>query len=349
MSEARFEKTMREIRENAPSSPEQLRERVRALGEPQSQNLFRLQPALAAAVGIALAVGLGAAVVGGLTGGETADRRGLGTEAAGSRDSGPQSPTGSERLRVPGTRYYQAQKAPARTSTGDALFAPLAPTLTGTRLQRQNISMRLRVRDLSRATQSAVRRTRNLGGYVAAADYMTDERVGDSTLELRVPVQNVQKAIAGFTDLGTILEQHIFVTDLQASLDRFDGRLAAQQKIIAELEAKPFLTAAEKARLEAARRTVARLTQGRSNLVREGTYARVALQLTTRKAATKDVAPGRFDRFWDNATDILGRELIAVLYVLVLAGPFALLAALALFAERARRRRADHRLLEETG
>jgi hypothetical protein len=45
----------------------------------------------------------------------------------------------------------------------------------------------------------------------------------------------------------------------------------------------------------------------------------------------------------------LGKELIAVLYALVIVGPFAILAALALIAERTRRRRADHRLLEETG
>jgi hypothetical protein len=60
------------------------------------------------------------------------------------------------------------------------------------------------------------------------------------------------------------------------------------------------------------------------------------------------VSPGRFDRFWGNAGGILGKEAIAVLYALVVAGPFAILAALAFLAERARRRRADHRLLEET-
>ena len=83
--------------------------------------------------------------------------------------------------------------------------------------------------------------------------------------------------------------------------------------------------------------------------MREGTYAKVALQLTTTKPAAKHVVPSRFDRFRDNAGDILGKEAIGVLYFLVIAGPFIFLAALALFGERARRRRADHRLLEETG
>jgi len=46
---------------------------------------------------------------------------------------------------------------------------------------------------------------------------------------------------------------------------------------------------------------------------------------------------------------MLGKEAIIVLYALVVAGPFVLLAALALLAERTRRRRADSRLLQEAG
>jgi hypothetical protein len=209
--------------------------------------------------------------------------------------------------------------------------------------------MNLRVRDLSQSTQAAVRQTRKLGGYVAAADYATGTSTGDSSLDLRVPVQNVQQAIASFTELGTILSQQIRVADLQAPLDRTDARIAAQRKIIAELEAKSFRTPAEQARLDGAKRALKRLTQSRTGLIREGTYAKISLQLTTRKAAAQHTEPGRFGRFWGDAGDILGKEAIAVLYALVVAGPFAILAALALFGERARRRRADHRLLEETG
>jgi hypothetical protein len=94
---------------------------------------------------------------------------------------------------------------------------------------------------------------------------------------------------------------------------------------------------------------VKRLERSRVALVREGTYAKVSLQLTTSQPAAKQEEPGRFDRFWGDASDILGKEAIAVLYALVIVGPFAILAALVFFVERARRRRADHRLLEETG
>ena len=86
--------------------------------------------------------------------------------------------------------------------------------------------MSLRVEDLSAATQSAVRTTRRLGGYVAGADYSTGSDSGDSRLALRVPVQNVQTAIARFTDLGTIVSQHISVADLQEHFDTLGVRLA---------------------------------------------------------------------------------------------------------------------------
>lgn len=341
MSEASFDMVLLELRDSAPRAPERLRERVGALPAAHARRSLRLRPALATAIALALAVGLGAAVIGGFTGSEprkSADR---------SRELRSVTP-GSARAQMyarPATPDYEYKAYPL---TPGGTF-DLGPTLgSSSRLQRQDVSMRLRVEDLSRATQRAVRQTRRLGGYVASANYGTTEARGDSLLQLRVPVANVQKAIARFTDLGTILAQRISVVDLQAGVDRINRRLAAQLNVIETLEAKSDLTAAERARLETARRTVRQLTRGRTSLERQGAYAKFSLQLTTQKAAERQ-EPGRFDRFWGDAGDILGKEAIAVLYALVIVGPFAILTALALFAERARRRRADHRLLEETG
>ena len=164
-----------------------------------------------------------------------------------------------------------------------------------------------------------------------------------------MPVGRLQQAIARFNDLGTLLSQHIVVADLKAPLDRTEARITALRKVITELEAKNSLTPAEQFKLDRAKRTVLRLTQTATRLVREGSFARISLQLTTRQTAAKQVEPGRFDNFLGDAGEILGKEAIAVLYALVIAGPFLILAALALLAERARRRRADHRLLGETG
>jgi Domain of unknown function (DUF4349) len=314
MSEASFDMVLQELRDTAPRAPEALRERVRALREPAPKRRLRLRPAL---VAIPVIIIVGVAVIGGLI--DSSERRSV------VRDEQPQ--------------VLRSRSQGATTESGE--LRALAPSLTAkSRLQQQQVSMRLRVNDLSGATQKAVRETRKLGGYIAAANYSTGEARGDSRLDLRVPAQNVQKAIARFTELGTILAQQIRVADLQAGLDRLDARIATKQK---QLE---NLTGDELAKEQ---RALRRLERSRNALVREGTYAKVSLQLTARKPAEKQEAPGRFEQFWGDAGNILGKEAIAMLYALVIVGPFAILAALAVFAARTRRRRADHRLLEETG
>jgi uncharacterized protein DUF4349 len=307
MSEASY---LVELREAAPRAPDVLRELVRDL--PQTKPARAIPPLrrlLVVGIGVAVAVAVGAAAISGIHGSEnpTQGARAGALPKRQVRDFSAQIPAA-------GSKAYRA-----------------APELTApSRLQSQDVSMSLRVKDLSGATQSALRTTRRLGGFVATVDYATGTENGDSRLALRIPVVNLQKAIARFTGLGTILSQHISVADLQAGLDRLDARLA-------------------NARNAGHKKQAARLERRRAALVREGTYAKVALQLTTTKPAAKNVVPSRFDRFRDNAGDILGKEAIGVLYFLVIAGPFIFLAALALLGERARRRRADHRLLEETG
>jgi hypothetical protein len=310
MSEASY---LVELRDAAPEAPVRLRELVRTMPAAERSPRVTLRPALAAGA-IALAIALGATVVGGLTG--SANERHGASDAARAREArglaNPAAPRPTAKAYPQDTRQF-------------------APNLTAkSRLQRQDVSMSLRVKDLSGATQSAVRTTHRLGGFVASADYATDSKDGNSRLALRVPVANLQKAIASFTGFGTILSQHISVADLQTGLDRLDARIT-------------------KARRAGHGRTLKRLERRREAIIREGAYARVSLQLTTAKPAPQAATPGRFDRFLDNSGNILGKEAIAMLYALVLVGPFVLIAALLFVAERTRRRRADHRLLEETG
>ena len=330
MSETRFDGVLRELRNTAPRAPDRLREHIAALPAAQARRSNRLRPALAAAIALAIAVGFGAAVIGGVTGSESPEPVAVGEF----RRAPNLLPKASPRTELPGvTDQQRAWEASGGTT--------LAPSLTAkSRLQQQQVSMRLRVDDLSGATQKAVRRTTKLGGYLAAANYATGESAGDSSLDLRIPAQNLQKAIASFTELGTILAQQIRVADLQGGYDRLGARIAAKKKLIKTLTGE---------QLANEERALRRLERRRDALARQATYAKISLHLTTRKQAEKQDAPGRFDRFWGDAGDILGKEAIAVLYALVIVGPFAILAALAFFAERTRRRRADHRLLEETG
>ena len=237
-----------------------------------------------------------------------------------------------------------------RQAPADSKHLPYPRRAAG--FQDYDASMRLRVQDaaaLDRATKRAMRDTRALGGFVASIDFGTrPEDQGDASLVLRVPVPKVQEAVARYTELGTIVSQQVKINDLQPQADRLSKSATELRRRIAELVAKSRrsgLTVDERIQLENARRDLQSITGRRSRLVREASYATVALELTTAKAAEKQEAPGAFRTFWDDASKILGTELIWLLYALVVAGPFLLLALLALFAERNRRRRSADSLL----
>ena len=202
MSEASY---LVELREAAPRAPEALRELVRELPPTRpARTIPPLRPLLVAGVGIAVAVAVGAAAISGIHGSRNSSQGASSAVELRSTDS----------LLRPLIPSHGA--AAAKTDRAAPRLA--APS----RLQRQDVSMSMRVKDLSGATQSAVRTTRRLGGFVAGADYATGSNTGYSRLGLRIPVANLQKAIASFTDLGTILSQHISVADLQTGLDRLD-------------------------------------------------------------------------------------------------------------------------------
>jgi Domain of unknown function (DUF4349) len=346
MSEPRIDEIVRELRETAPPAPENVRERIRALPEPAPRRRVRIgfRPALAAAAAGAVALAVGAAALNGLTGGSGA--------------SEPRRQAAELRIPAP-TRESKA----AEGSFGSMLRADSKARIAGasavppsSRLQNYDALLRLRVRnrdDLSEAMKRAVLDTRRLGGYVVSAQYAQAAQ-GNGSLVVRVPIGRVQDAIARFSSLGTILEQRISLQDLQPQSDWLTKSIAAKNTRIAELLAKQRrvgLTPNEQADLAAARADLTRLTQQRATVVRQGSYARVSLGLTTRMAAApeKNDEQGVFGNFLDDAGNIFALEAVAVLYALVVVGPFALLAAFALLGERARRRRANNDLLERVG
>jgi hypothetical protein len=347
LDDPRFEEIVTELREKAPTAPQGLRERVDATARSESARKvggrwhLGLRRGLALAAACTVAVGVGAALVNGLTG--SGKPKGLESEGAlVARPQRTQAPTAS------------AQRPFKRSAATDAAGHQRAPALPPARrrLQDYDARMRLRVENaaaLDRATKRAMRDTRGLGGFVASIDFGTrPEEQGDASLVLRVPVANVQEAVARYTELGTIVSQQVKINDLQPQADRLSQSATELRRRIAELVAKSRgsgLTVDERIRLENARRDLQSLSGRRSRLVREASYATVTLELTTAKAAEKREEPGAFRTFWDDASKILGTELIWLLYALVVAGPFVLLAILALVAERSRRRRSADSLL----
>jgi hypothetical protein len=242
---------------------------------------------------------------------------------------------------------------PLRRSTADKA-APLPSTA---RAQDYSASIKLHVADhdeLSEAVQSAIRTTRQLGGYVTYVDYGTSGRKdGEASLAVRVPVGRVQAAIARFSLLGTILEQQTEVVDLQGRIDRITRDIQQRRDRIAKLEAQlkdPTLSDAERNRLEArlvqAKRGLADAQRSRAGVLRQSRYAKLDLAFTTEKRNEPAPPPSDLEKTIDDAAGILAAELGVVLYLLIAGAPFILLGLLAWIGARAARRAASQRVLE---
>jgi hypothetical protein len=344
-----------EIRATKPSAPPELRERVRALAaqEPAQapflstlgwrfewKRLVLVAPAV-------LVVALIAGSVIGLTRDDVLKGGGDGTVAL--RDfptttTATLEPYGAQRegLKTLG-------KPPAATDAG----APVQP-VPG-QLQRYEAELRLRVDDveaLSTATKRAQQIALRHSGSVASLQYDAPaEGVGAAQITLRVPTARVQSAMSELSQLGTIVGQRYGIDDLQVQADTLQSQIEATQRQIAQLVARlesTTLSAGDRvvlqSRLNNARQQLAGLREGLRGTTAEARTATIYLTLTTEEIEPAAVGGG--SRL-DDVKDVLAWEAIAVLYVVVVAGPFVLLGVLVWLALRLRRRQVETRLLEQ--
>jgi hypothetical protein len=317
----RFDRLVAELRAARPEAPPALRERVREIAArppapaPRPRRRVRLAWVLAPAAAAAVA---GAATVAVLSSGDGAQ---------------------------PVAKQEKAARALApQSTTTDQSALSAAPAPTRGRAQLYEAEMTLRVGDLSESAKRALRLTRSLGGHIRTIEYGTGPEAGVADVVVRVPVGRVQRAIAGFTELGTILSQHVSVRDIQPALDRRFARIQALRAEIASLAGDSSTEAlARRERLQAEARALQPVQATERRLA---SFATVSLHLRTKDAAVAPPAPpGRIERALERAADVLVAELQALVYVLVVAAPFLVLGAGALLATRAHRRRADERLL----
>ncbi len=339
----RFEKLAEELRAARPVAPEPLRERVRALSPPPPPRFELSLRRLAPAAGLAgLAAVAGVAVVLGVVHGSS-------LQHPAKRATGAPSAVEHGTAKATGERKNPTARVQSLRSYGDAL----APS--SVRLQRYDAFLRVRVRnqnELSSRTREALRLTRKLDGYLVWARYAAPRRTGDSELVLRIPVENVQAAIAGFSSYGTLVQQRIVLKDLQERVDSLTSRIGRLRREIARIEQRlagpltPDQRAFLKQRLREDRQRVAALTAQKSSSVRRARLASVALTIVV--GAEPAAAKGRFRRTLDDAGSVLVRELEIVLYALLVAGPLLVLGGAAILTGRSVRRRADRRLLERT-
>jgi len=247
----------------------------------------------------------------------------------------------------------------AAPSSGAGAFRAVAVPSVGNanRLQHTAASLQVRVADtdaLSNATQAATRIATSLGGYAQSVVYRTPQSGGGvADLELRIPAASVQTALARLAGLGTLVSQQVSVQDLQHAFAVESAQIAQLRRSIAALRQAlrdPSLPDAQrvllKIRLAEQQRALAQRLHARTGTVAAGTTSRISLVLST-SGAVVPVAThhGRLGRMVHSALRFLALEATVALYVLIVIGPFAVLAAVAWALNRARRRREERRLL----
>jgi hypothetical protein len=328
--EAQLAGLIRQLRGFDAEAPHAVRERVRALEEPQRRRSWGWKPALVL-VPVVVALGLVAAVA--------VFRSGDGQRDAQSQSHG----------------FTSEVLAPLGKSS-PVVGAPTAVAGLDTRAQDWDVSMDLRVRDndrLAAASQDAIRTTRELGGYVVSSSISTRSNAGEARLTLRIPARRVQDAIARFGDLGTITAQNVDVQDRQGQLDALARRIDSLRVQLAEVNlklAKPELSNPERLRLELQRQRLQgllnRLTGNRRALNAEVAFADLALTLRT---GHSEAAPseGRVEGAARDAVHVLAIAGAVAVFLLIVLAPLALLALAAWLALRARRRRTEERLLDK--
>ena len=208
--------------------------------------------------------------------------------------------------------------------------------------------------ELSAKTNEASQIAGSFGGYAKSVRYeSTHQGAGEAVLELRVPVQNAQAALAKLGSLGTLLSQQVSTQDLQAKLTHQTTGIGSLRRAIAVFETalqSTTLPASQRAtlqiRLNNARRALTRLRHARAGTLASGATADISLLLTTNNHAVVPAHHGstRIGRLLGSAAHFLALEGIIVLYALIVLAPVLLIGGLVWWALRERRRR-EERLL----
>lgn len=349
-----------EIRAAKPEAPAALRERVRAVAaqEPARAPFLSTLRArlewrrLVLVAPAALVVAVIAGSVIGLTRDDVVsgggDDAAVSSSSAGTAEEGARS--GAPGLETGTTEGEALKGLTVPPTTADSAVVPPVPG----QLQRYEAELRLRVDDveaLSAATQRAQRIALQHGGSVASLQYdAPSEGVGAAQITLRVPTTRVQSAMSQLSQLGTIVGQRYGIEDLQVQADTLQSQIEATQRQIAQLVARlesTTLPAEERvvlqSRLNNAREKLKGLREGLRGTNAEARTATIYLTLTTEEIQAGPVGGSRLD----DVKDVLAWEAIALLYVLVVAGPFVILGLLVWLALRFRRRQVETRLLEQ--
>ena len=335
--EREFEQLVRELRAMPTEAPQHIRERVRALGEPeQSRSLWELllsiqwrRSLLVLAPVCVLAV-VSAAVIHGVLNSGTNPK--------------------------PVAQTFDSARTARGEAGSSAQLAPSVPQPVPGNYQDYDASLTVRVKDvdtLHDRTAEATRLARSYGGTVVSVFESSGGGSGQSDLVLRIPVARVQDAYFRLSKLGTVTQQ-------QLSIRNLDQVVATQRRRIAQLKLRiarisealkdSSLPADVRLRLElqrdAAKAELALTTGANKATLREASMARVALSLTAQPApGSKHTGGGRFERAARDAGSFLAGAGAVVLFLLIALSPLIVLVVTGTWGRRAYRRREERRLL----
>jgi hypothetical protein len=200
--------------------------------------------------------------------------------------------------------------------------------------------------EIEETADDAIRITDRHGGIVMSSNVAVGEEAAGATLDLRIPSERLQPAIADLSELGHVRSRTQEAADITSSFTaprrQLRDALAERRGLLRRLAAAdtPNETAAVRARLRAVNRRIDRAQRDLRRLRERVSYAAVAV-------AIEPGAKSKDDGGWtigDAAGDALGvlRALLgATLVALAVLVPAALLGGLGWLAYRAwvRRRR----------
>lgn len=359
--EREFGELVRELRALPTDTPATVRERVRALGEPEPRRVLpqmTWRRAVVVLVPACLVAVVAAAAIRGVvssSGTSNESAASVTTRTLRGELAHPASGSGGTALTDKRGRPVFSAKTPL-----DAGIAGI-PVPNPARHQDYEADLRVRVKDLDALgdkTARAMQITQQLGGYVASLSQSSNVgQPGESVLVLRVPVARVTDAMVRLSALGTVLEQHVSIVDLENAVRQQRERIRALKLQIVRITAalqQPGLSADERLRLQFqlddARRNLANVTGQNKATLRQAALSRIAFYLTTQKpiSPAKKHHDSFFGRAVSSAVDFLAGAGAVTVAALIIISPLLVLAVLILLGVRVYRRREAQRLLGTT-
>jgi Domain of unknown function (DUF4349) len=346
-----FEELVRELRALPTAAPQHVREQVRALGEPAQPRtlqdlllLFSWRRSLLVLAPVCVLGLLGAAVIHGVI-----------HSGANPKQTAVAAQSLDGQVHRGSLGSGATKTAPDFGAAAGTPFTPLPAPAPG-RYQDYDASLTVRVKDvdaLHQRTAQATQLARSFGGYVASVDESTNGRNGQSDLVLRIPVARVEDAYFQLAQLGTVTAQHLSIRDLDQVVQSQRRRIVQLKVLIVrigETLKSSSLPADVRLRLElqrdGAKQELARVTGSNKATLRQASFSRISLTLTSQRAAVaKKSGTSRIGRAARDAGSFLAGAGAVALFVLIVVSPLIVLALAWILGSRAYRRREERRLL----